>query len=74
VGLVAGRRVGGAVTRNRAKRRLRAVLDRLEIAEGYDYAVVASPEVATASFATLQAWVAAAMADAVATISGNGTT
>jgi ribonuclease P protein component len=47
VGFTASRRVGGAVERNRAKRRLRAVVDRVircEAAAGYDYVVIARPE------------------------------
>ena len=64
VGLVAGRRVGGAVTRNRAKRRMRAALDRLEIVEGHDYAVVASPQVCEAPFEMVLGWVRDAMAAA----------
>ena len=57
VGLVAGRRVGGAVVRNRAKRRVRAVLDRMELADGLDVVVVATPAVATVSFSTLERWI-----------------
>ena len=65
VGLVAGRRVGGAVTRNRAKRRVRAALDLLDIVEGHDYAVVASPQVCEAPFEVLLAWVREGMTAAV---------
>jgi ribonuclease P protein component len=57
VGLVAGRSVGGAVVRNRAKRRLRAALDRVELSEGMDYVVIATTAVATESFGTVARWV-----------------
>ncbi len=70
VGLVASRRVGGAVTRNRAKRRLRAVLDRGALIEGYDYVVVASASVASASFDVLEGWVAVAIERATSIRSG----
>lgn len=57
VGLVAGRRVGGAVVRNRAKRRLRAALREVTLAEATDYVVIATPVVATAPFPELCRWV-----------------
>lgn len=57
VGLVAGRRVGGAVVRNRAKRRLRAALREVTLAEATDYVVIATPVVATAPFQELCRWV-----------------
>lgn len=57
VGLVVGRRVGGAVVRNRAKRRLRAVLREVPLAEATDYVVIATPVVATAPFQELCRWV-----------------
>ena len=57
VGLVVGRRVGGAVVRNRAKRRLRAALREATLAEATDYVLIATPVVATASFRQLRGWV-----------------
>ncbi|MYC84055.1 MAG: ribonuclease P protein component [Acidimicrobiia bacterium] len=57
VGLVVGRRVGGAVVRNRAKRRLRAALREVTLAEATDYVVIATPVVATAPFQELCRWV-----------------
>ena len=57
VGLVVGRRVGGAVVRNRAKRRLRAALRDVTLAEATDYVVIATPVVATAPFQELCGWV-----------------
>ncbi len=57
VGVVAGRRVGGAVVRNRAKRRLREALARAELRDGTSYVVVAQPEAGTADFDEIQRWV-----------------
>lgn len=57
VGVVAGRRVGGAVVRNRAKRRLREALARVELRDGATYVVVALPGVASATFEQVLAWV-----------------
>jgi ribonuclease P protein component len=56
VGLVAGRNVGGAVRRNRAKRRLREALARVTLRDGHDYVVVASPAVVTTPFRELVVW------------------
>jgi len=50
VGIVASRRVGGAVTRNRAKRRIRESLLRVELRRDTAYVVVATPDVATMEF------------------------
>lgn len=63
VGLVAGRKLGGAVRRNTAKRRLREVLRRVRLEEGQDYVVVASPSVADAPFAELISWVEEAVGE-----------
>jgi ribonuclease P protein component len=56
VGFTASKKVGNAVARNRARRRLReaarAVLPR-EAASGYDYVLVARPETATMPYAAL---------------------
>ena len=57
VGVVAGRRVGNAVVRNRAKRRLREAMARAALADGTAYIVVALPEVAAATFDELCWWV-----------------
>ena len=61
VGVVAGRRVGGAVVRNRAKRRLRKALARAELRDGRTYIVVAQPEVAQATFDQVLSWVRSAV-------------
>lgn len=50
VGIVAARRVGGAVRRNRAKRRLREALAHAELRSGTAYVVIASPDVVTMRF------------------------
>ena len=60
LGLVASRRVGGAVIRNRAKRRLREVFRRQQSEgaapnrHGWDVVIIARAEVATVPFADLQ--------------------
>ncbi|QBI20001.1 ribonuclease P protein component [Egibacter rhizosphaerae] len=48
--VVAGRRVGRAVDRNRAKRRLRAGLREVGVEPGHDVVVVARPRAVTAPF------------------------
>lgn len=55
-GIVAGRRVGKAVIRNRCKRRLRAVLNCLHASlhQGFDVVVVARPVNAWQPFSELQ--------------------
>jgi len=53
VGLVVGRRIGGAVARNRARRRIRHALAALELAVGFDYVVIARPGVADVAFQEL---------------------
>lgn len=60
VGLVAGRRVGNAVVRNRVKRRLRAALAEVELTQGTDYVVIGTTRVATVPFGTLVDWVQSA--------------
>ena len=55
VGFSVSRRVGGAVVRNRVKRRLREVMRRMlaDIAPGYDLVVTARPDAANTPIATL---------------------
>ncbi len=55
VAVVAGRKVGGAVHRNRAKRRLRAALAGGSFPSGFDVVVVARRGVLSADFQSLQA-------------------
>ena len=54
VAVVAGRRVGTAVCRNRAKRRLRALLQSEGLPEGLDVILVAKPLAVTVPFPLLQ--------------------
>ncbi len=56
VGIVAGRAVGAAVARNRAKRRIRGALDRVPLRSEEDYVVIASPEVNDVEFHRLVEW------------------
>lgn len=53
--VVAGRKVGGAVRRNRAKRRLREALRQTRLPEGLDLVVVARAEAVTAPWSALVA-------------------
>ncbi len=53
-GFVAGKVVGGAVVRNRVKRRLRAACEDLKIVEGLDIVVGARRPAAEADFASLR--------------------
>ena len=53
-GFSVGRRVGGAVVRNRVKRRLREILRLLPLEPGWDIIFIARPQAAGASFARLR--------------------
>lgn len=53
VGLSVGKPAGGAVSRNRARRRLRAVVAGLDLAPGQDVVLRAGPDVATKEFEDL---------------------
>ncbi|HSJ26656.1 MAG TPA: ribonuclease P protein component [Acidimicrobiia bacterium] len=59
VGLVAGRRLGSAVTRNRIKRRIRHACRNLEFTPGWDHVVIPTAEVARVPFDTLVGWLRA---------------
>ena len=65
IGLVVGRRVGGAVVRNRAKRRLRAAVREATLSEATDYVLIATPAVATVPFGELCGWVRDAISSAL---------
>jgi ribonuclease P protein component len=54
--VVAGKRTGNAVQRNRIKRRLRAAIEITGLPAGSDFVLLAGPEVATVKFDTLLAW------------------
>ena len=58
---MAGRKVGNAVRRNRAKRRLRAALGRVPLAEDTAYVVIGGPQVPDVEFARLVGWVSEAV-------------
>ncbi len=62
VGVVAGKSVGNAVQRNRAKRRLRAVAHSAPLRPNTAYVVVASQDVLDASFGELAEWMNEAVA------------
>lgn len=61
IGLVAGRRLGTAVTRNRIKRRIRHACRQLDLQPGWDHVVIPSRAVAEAPFTDLVSWLARAM-------------
>ncbi len=57
VGYTASKKVGGAVVRNRARRRLRALAREVlavEAVPGYDYVLIARAETATRDYAALR--------------------
>lgn len=56
VGVVAGKRVGGAVARNRAKRRLRAAMAGVELKADTSYVVIADSEVVDVEYERLVKW------------------
>ena len=61
VGFVANRRVGGAVQRNRVKRRLREAIKLVPLQPGMAYVVQATHRVADAPFPQLVAWLDTAL-------------
>jgi ribonuclease P protein component len=62
--VVAGaKKVGGAVQRNRAKRRLREALAAVRLRDGHDYVVIASPAVLTAPFEEVELWLRKAVGE-----------
>ncbi|HWL67352.1 MAG TPA: ribonuclease P protein component [Geminicoccus sp.] len=74
VGFTASRKVGGAVVRNRAKRRLRAVVRELVPAAapaGLDLVLIARPQTATLPYAVLREDLTQALAKIRAGTSGN---
>ena len=56
VGFVAGKKVGNAVARNRAKRRLREAVRRVYLAPGTTYVVIADRSVVDAPFPVIVQW------------------
>jgi len=61
VGFVVGRKVGGAVQRNRAKRRLREAVRKVPLEQGTDYVIVASAAVVHTPFDRLIGWLSEAI-------------
>lgn len=53
-GLVAGRRTGNAVTRNRIKRILREIMRKTGLKAGYDLVIVAHPAAAAMDYGQLE--------------------
>jgi ribonuclease P protein component len=53
-GLSVSRRVGGAVVRNRVKRRLREILHSAKLKPGWDIIFIVRPPAASAGFASLE--------------------
>ncbi len=75
LGLAVSRKVGGAVARNRLKRRLRAAFTQLagSLDPGNDYVLVARPGLADAAEARPPSWLAEQVAEAFRLgASGNG--
>ena len=64
-GFAVSRRVGGAVVRNRIRRRLRALMRELPPCGGYDVLVSARPPVAEASFEDIRQVLNTMVADAL---------
>jgi ribonuclease P protein component len=63
-GFSVGRRLGGAVVRNRVKRRLREILRLLPLVPGWDIIFIARAQAASASFASLKKTVPALLSRA----------
>ncbi len=65
-GIAVSRRVGGAVVRNRVRRRLRQLMRALPPDGGFDVLVSTHPRIAGASFEELRAALGATVAEALA--------
>lgn len=56
IGLVVGKAVGGAVERNRVKRRLRHALQDIPLEQAMDYVIIGDRQVVDATFGELHHW------------------
>lgn len=63
VGVVAAKRIGGAVQRNRAKRRMREAAARVGLAPRTAYLIVAGDDLESTSFDQLVSWVGDAVSE-----------
>ncbi len=70
-GFAVSRRVGGAVVRNRVRRRLRELMRALPPGSGFDVLVSANPGIAHASFEELRAAIGETIAEALARMDEN---
>jgi len=61
LGLAVSAAAGGAVTRNRVKRRLRHAVRDLELQPGMDYVIIANREVAEAAYNRVRGWLGRAL-------------
>ncbi|MXZ47319.1 MAG: ribonuclease P protein component [Chloroflexi bacterium] len=69
-GFAVSRRVGGAVVRNRVRRRLRALVRALPPCDGFDVLVAAHPAITEASFDDVQQALSATVAGALERLDG----
>jgi ribonuclease P protein component len=53
-GFAVGKRLGGAVVRNRLRRRLREIVRQLPISEGWDIVIIARQDAVVADYGTLR--------------------
>lgn len=56
IGLVAGKRLGKAVKRNRIKRRIRHACRHIDFTPGWDHILIPAASVAVVPFGTLVEW------------------
>ena len=70
-GFAVSRRVGGAVVRNRVRRRLRALMRALPPGSGFDVLVSANPGIVHANFEELRAALGETVAEALARMDEN---